>query len=447
MKKKFLLLIATSFLALFSVAQVPNYVPANGLVGWWPFTGNTIDSSGNGNNGTNNGATLTTDRFGISNRAYSFNGTSNWIYVANSTSLNTQNFNGITLSGWAKTASISTGNPPQAMVNFTQGNNLNINYVFDYSSIGGLELTNWNLVSAAVNIPSPTNISVNTWYFIAVTSDFTTNTSKLYINGLLWGQSGNILVKPVSPVLSFGRHGPTGVWWLNGALDDIGAWNRALSSQEISALYSGCNNSFTTQPSNKTAPTGSSPQFNAISNGSTPNYQWQSNSNNLGWTNIPTNSFYSGGTTNTLTVNSVQVSNNQQKFRVIATSGNCLDTSSIATLSITDTCLNVKFISVTDTLIINAKLTGISPPNNYNLVKVYPNPAKSHIIIDCGNYVSMSGYKLTIENSIGQQVFFSIITKQQYDIALTAWTGMGLYFLKITDASNNLVEVKKIILQ
>ena len=33
-------------------SQVPNYVPANGLVGWWPFNGNANDESGNGNNGT-----------------------------------------------------------------------------------------------------------------------------------------------------------------------------------------------------------------------------------------------------------------------------------------------------------------------------------------------------------------------------------------------------------
>jgi hypothetical protein len=35
-------------------AQIPNYVPQNGLVGWWPFNGNANDESGNGNNGTRN---------------------------------------------------------------------------------------------------------------------------------------------------------------------------------------------------------------------------------------------------------------------------------------------------------------------------------------------------------------------------------------------------------
>jgi hypothetical protein len=55
-------------------AQIPNYVPTNGLVGWWPFNSNANDESGNGNNGTVNGAILTTDRFGQANSAYSFDG-------------------------------------------------------------------------------------------------------------------------------------------------------------------------------------------------------------------------------------------------------------------------------------------------------------------------------------------------------------------------------------
>ena len=55
-------------------AQVPSYVPTNGLLGWWPFSGNASDQSGNGNNGTANGATLTTDRDGTANSAFNFNG-------------------------------------------------------------------------------------------------------------------------------------------------------------------------------------------------------------------------------------------------------------------------------------------------------------------------------------------------------------------------------------
>ncbi len=41
----------------------------NGLVAWYPFSGNANDYSGNGYNGTVNGASLTTDRFGLNNGA------------------------------------------------------------------------------------------------------------------------------------------------------------------------------------------------------------------------------------------------------------------------------------------------------------------------------------------------------------------------------------------
>ena len=37
---------------------LPSYVPTNGLVGWYPFNGNTNDESGNGNDGVNNGGVL-----------------------------------------------------------------------------------------------------------------------------------------------------------------------------------------------------------------------------------------------------------------------------------------------------------------------------------------------------------------------------------------------------
>src|SRR5262245_58673818 len=66
-------------LALEASAQLPNYLPVNGLVAWYPFTGNANDSSGNGYHGTVLGPTLTTDRFGNANSAYNFDGNTNYI--------------------------------------------------------------------------------------------------------------------------------------------------------------------------------------------------------------------------------------------------------------------------------------------------------------------------------------------------------------------------------
>ena len=76
MKMKNLLLTAVATLGLTAATMaqnVPSYVPTNGLVGWWPFNGNANDESGNGINGSVNGAILATDRIGNLNDAYSFN--------------------------------------------------------------------------------------------------------------------------------------------------------------------------------------------------------------------------------------------------------------------------------------------------------------------------------------------------------------------------------------
>lgn len=100
MKKKNLLITAIAIigLAMITSAQVPSYVPTNGLVGWWPFNGNANDLFGGNNNGVVNGASLTTDRFNNINSAYLFNGSSNYILVNTIPTNNTQ----YSISVWAK---------------------------------------------------------------------------------------------------------------------------------------------------------------------------------------------------------------------------------------------------------------------------------------------------------------------------------------------------------
>ena len=73
MKKSIYTLFAILGFANFTMAQLPSYVPTDSLKGWWGFNGNANDASGNGNNGTVNGAILTTDRFANTNSSYIFN--------------------------------------------------------------------------------------------------------------------------------------------------------------------------------------------------------------------------------------------------------------------------------------------------------------------------------------------------------------------------------------
>jgi hypothetical protein len=184
----------------------------------------------------------------------------------------------------------------------------------------------------------------------------------------------------------------------------------------------------------------------------TQNVQWQTAPAALNWQNVPNNANYSGGTSNTLTVSNVQLSNHNQPFRVIASAGNCTDTSNVASILIADTCItnvtvcDTLYTTVTDTLIINTTLS-LPAPNNENTILIYPNPASDHITIDNGNFAAMAGYTIKIENNAGQQVFQSAINQAQFYVDLSTWTGNGLYFVHLIDPQNNTVTVRKIVLQ
>jgi murein DD-endopeptidase MepM/ murein hydrolase activator NlpD len=70
-----------------------------GLVAYYPFNGNANDDSGNGNNGTVYGATLTTDRFGYANSAYSFDGIDDYVTVEETIDFKLTTWS---ITGWVK---------------------------------------------------------------------------------------------------------------------------------------------------------------------------------------------------------------------------------------------------------------------------------------------------------------------------------------------------------
>ena len=136
----FLPLFLTS-LTLLTQTSALAQVPSTGLVGYWPFNGNANDESGNGNNGTVNGATLTTDRLGNANSAYSFNGTTQEIVVPNSPSLNFETANAFTISYWVSVTNIGVDweNESFALIKQTSGGsqqdgfNASISWVYSSS--------------------------------------------------------------------------------------------------------------------------------------------------------------------------------------------------------------------------------------------------------------------------------------------------------------------------
>jgi hypothetical protein len=61
--------------------SIPSFLPSRGLVGLWPFNGNSNDESENVNNGLVNGSTLIINRFGNLNSSHSFDDISNEIQI------------------------------------------------------------------------------------------------------------------------------------------------------------------------------------------------------------------------------------------------------------------------------------------------------------------------------------------------------------------------------
>jgi hypothetical protein len=453
MKKQVLIAFAVGLCLTVNIwAQVPSYVPTNGLVGYWPFNGNANDESGNGNNGTVNGATLTTDRFGNANKAYSFDGVNDFIDLGINPLINNLNQN-YTISF------------------FILKNDLNSSMILaniDSNIVGNgwriLLRTTTNFESSFRNTSnwysgysSPNTLTQNNWIHLVSIRD--NSLLKIYVNGILNSITNvgllNLNTCPNAET-KIGKHWvnvANNFEFINGKLDDLGIWNSSLNDCEVLDLYNAQLNSVvgtTISVSPQSATIGSNVALSTSSNST--NIQWQSNPSNFGWQNVPSNSNYSGGTTNTLSVSNVQLSNHNQPFRVIASAGNCTDTSNIATIQIADTCItnvtvyDTLLTTVTDTLIINTTLS-LPAPNNENTILIYPNPASDHITIDNGNFAAMAGYSIKIENNAGQQVFQSAINQAQFYVDLSTWTGNGLYFVHLIDPQNNTVTVRKIVLQ
>jgi hypothetical protein len=83
-----------------------------------------------------------------------------------------------------------------------------------------------------------------------------------------------------------------------------------------------------------------------------------------------------------------------------------------------------------------------------NTIKVYPNPTSDIIYINIGtNYASINTYTIKIINNQGQTVFENQVNEQEFSINVSEFDAKGLYFIQIYDNKQQLVYVKKIILE
>ncbi|MHA1288403.1 MAG: LamG domain-containing protein, partial [Candidatus Thorarchaeota archaeon] len=218
-------------------------INSTGLVGYWRLEGYnssnyTDDFSGYGNDGllkdgnisNSDGYTIPSLVDGKFRKALTFDGVDDYVDVGNDDSL--QLTSAATIEAWVKLDSYK---------NSTFDNIVGRNKFRIYSDVGSTgydDITAYAVVNGTGHWPRITySMPLNEWHHLVVTFDgsLPTNNIKTYFDGTLNVQQNATGTLDI----------PTDIWYIggvvggtiNGTIDEVRVWNRALSADEIKLLY------------------------------------------------------------------------------------------------------------------------------------------------------------------------------------------------------------------
>lgn len=205
-----------------------------GLLSHFPFTGNAKDVINKNSNVIIKDAKLTTDRFGNSNSAYSFNG------VTSSISVSVKNFPKYqkqkSISWWYFTEELPKYNKKYGAQNMIvlvdTLNGTGIQFGFrapEYKTLG-LDTWIWGGGNVLDVIPPKAGV----WHYCVYTYD--REIHKFYLDGKEVASSKVTLQDGMPTQLMFGNY-PTGKQYFTGKLDDIRIYNNALDFNSINTLF------------------------------------------------------------------------------------------------------------------------------------------------------------------------------------------------------------------
>ncbi|MEP5341399.1 MAG: LamG-like jellyroll fold domain-containing protein [Algibacter sp.] len=207
----------------------------------YTFNGDLNDSSGNGFNGTNFGATYTTDRHGNENSAIYFDGINDFISMPNLAQLKPNL--PVSFSFWIKYDDYSSLNSDLFNTSFEEDKSSGIFFTLqsstnNYSLAYGDGGNNY-IASTRRTYNSNRAAEINEWAHLVLVVNSALD-MKIYVNcvdygGTTSGSGGNLFYSTTSG--SLGRHDRSISALANyfkGTLDDFKYWERALSFQEVS---------------------------------------------------------------------------------------------------------------------------------------------------------------------------------------------------------------------
>ena len=240
-KNYFKLIVALVFVSNVMAQNVPSYVPTNGLVGWWPFNGNTNDESGNNLKTSNyTSVTFSKNRYSEENSSITISSDNNsYLEILPDAKLNSTIF---TWSFW-----ISTKNSGEQGVFSRTPIGTTCNGVTIMCLKENIAAQNLQCINSVGNYGHGSNINVAdlAWHHVIFTIE-PGKPAYFIIDGIKQ-EKGDALplnfTVPYDQPIRIGR--TTDFYWSKfiGQIDDIAIYNRVLTEQEISALYNGSNQS------------------------------------------------------------------------------------------------------------------------------------------------------------------------------------------------------------
>ncbi|MES2778353.1 MAG: LamG-like jellyroll fold domain-containing protein [Bacteroidota bacterium] len=210
-------------------------LPTSQLIAHYKFEGNANNALGTNNGTLQNSPTASADRFSVSGKAYSFNGTSQYVSTADPY-VNPDN---LTVSIWFKT-STTAGGRLIGFGNLQTGSSAQYDRHLYMNNAGQIYFAVYP--GSVVSINSALSYNDNIWHLATATLSSTTGMA-LYIDGVQVGSNGNTTAQNYTGYWRIGYDNLNGwtsqpsSFYFNGALDDALIYSRAISASEVTTLY------------------------------------------------------------------------------------------------------------------------------------------------------------------------------------------------------------------
>jgi hypothetical protein len=242
MKTKLTLFVTVLAAALFGIGcasvKITKEQLQNGMVAYYPFNGNAMDESGNGNHGEVKGATLTYDRHGAGGNAYSFDGKS-WIDLPQSKNLKF-GANDFTYCAWFNTSMKDPITGRHAHI-VSEDNNQNPQRALSLGWVNGIPRGSFvvrdNAKETAGLTDNKNKVADSRWHqLIGIRAG---STFKLALDGKIVSveENSEVTSSDAGVPIRIGARAGSPMNPFLGLIDDVRIYNRALSSSEVKALY------------------------------------------------------------------------------------------------------------------------------------------------------------------------------------------------------------------